>query len=128
MSLIIANPKNRTFVDPFSFMMRDFFPLQKQSRGSNFVHKANVSEYEDRFELDIAAPGYERDHLSITVENDKLLIAAKVEVNNKEEGNNFRRKEFSIESFSRSFQLDETIDQGAIQAQLENGGTKNHAA
>ncbi|NND09486.1 MAG: Hsp20/alpha crystallin family protein [Saprospiraceae bacterium] len=120
MSLVIANPRKRTYIDPFTLIMNDVFQQPRQHK-LNHPQKTNVAEFEDRYELEIAAPGYGKDNLSVTVEDNTLVVAAKVEEQKKDEGNNFRQKEFSIHSFSRSFILNDDIDQSAISAQFENG-------
>jgi HSP20 family protein len=59
--------------------------------------------------LDVAAPGMRKEDFKVTLENDYLTISAEKqnEVENKDE--NYNRKEFSYESFQRSFYLPENM-------------------
>ena len=71
--------------------------------------------------MDIAAPGLEKSDFKISVENEKLTISAQKEVNKEETKDTFTRKEFNYSSFSRSFNLTDTISTDQIKASYENG-------
>ncbi len=68
----------------------------------------------------MAAPGLNKEDFNISVEKNTLTINANKEANT-EEGNKYRRKEFSYLSFHRTFHLPNTIDSNAITAKYENG-------
>ncbi len=50
-----------------------------------------------------------------------LCISSEKRIENEENEDNYSRKEFSFQSFSRSFSLPETADEGKIEAKYENG-------
>jgi len=81
----------------------------------------NVLETKDNFHIELAAPGLTKGAFEIKVDNGNLTISAKKE--NKEETTEGRysRKEFNFASFTRSFQLPDTINAGEIAATYENG-------
>jgi HSP20 family protein len=121
MSLVIANPRKRVIVDPYEMLMRDFFPRQSAGNKKFSAPRANVSELEDSYILEVAVPGYQKDDISISIEDNQLVVSAKVELKEENLESNFRRKEFEVSSFSRSFNLNEDLNQDSITAKFENG-------
>jgi HSP20 family protein len=84
----------------------------------------NVTETEDSFKVDVAAPGFEKQHFALNIENGHLIVTAKREEKTEEaptEKSRFLRREFRYESFKRSFKLPTTVNQDAIAAVYENG-------
>ena len=87
----------------------------------------NVLETVDAFEIELAAPGFEKKDFSLQVENDHLVIEAKRTTENAEgaekspETTRFLRREFRYESFKRSFKLPQSVNIEAIRAVYEGG-------
>ena len=81
----------------------------------------NIIETPDEFQMDVAAPGLEKSDFNISIENDKLTISAQKEMKKEETTDTFTRKEFNYSSFTRSFDLPDTIDTEQIKASYENG-------
>lgn len=81
----------------------------------------NVEETEDRFVLEVAAPGMERKDFSITVENGCLNISSEKKEEKEEKKRNYTRKEFSYYAFKRSFNLPEIVDEDAVKATYKDG-------
>jgi HSP20 family protein len=84
----------------------------------------NVTETEDSFKVDVAAPGFEKQHFTLNVENGHLVVTAKREEKTEEaptEKSRFLRREFRYESFKRSFKLPTTVNQDEIAAVYESG-------
>jgi len=83
----------------------------------------NVMETKDNFQIELAAPGLNKGDFEVKVDNGTLTISAKKE--HKEETTEaegrYMRKEFNFASFTRSFQLPDTINAGDINATYENG-------
>ncbi len=85
------------------------------------IPAVNVLENDKAFSLELAAPGLNKGDFKIDLEKNKLTISAKVEENEEETKGNFKRREFSYMSFSRSFELPKTVDVSNIEAAYENG-------
>ena len=84
----------------------------------------NVTETEESFKVAIAAPGFEKQHFALNIENGNLIVTAKREEKTEEgqaEKSRFLRREFRYESFKRSFKLPNTVNQDAIAAVYESG-------
>jgi HSP20 family protein len=114
---------------PTSLFDRNFFDLEADlvpARLGVNVPSANVRETPKDFIVEIAAPGLERKDFNIELENHTLTISAEKEESKeeKEENNGYFRKEYSFNSFSRSFTLPENVTESAIDAKYENGVLK----
>jgi HSP20 family protein len=116
-------PKHVTYLP---FQMEEFFHRSlDRFFGTDFADglpSVNVMETPDAFELQVAAPGYNKSDFSVDVANETLTISASKEAETSEDGVSFRRREFQYGNFSRSFRLsDDVLDMGAIRARYENG-------
>ncbi len=83
----------------------------------------NVKETGNEFVVEMAAPGMKKDDFTIELRDNVLTIRSEVrnESDEKEEGR-YSRREFSYQSFQRSFTLnDRLVDESQIQASYEDG-------
>jgi HSP20 family protein len=83
----------------------------------------NVKENEEAFEIEVAAPGMIKGDFKINLENNLLTISSErnEEINEEEKGR-FTRREFSYQSFQRSFTVPETlVDAEKIEAKYYDG-------
>jgi HSP20 family protein len=85
------------------------------------IPPVNVSETEKEFKMDLSAPGMKRDDFKVNIENGALTISSEKEEENKEENKNYKRREYSYNRFSRTFQLPENVDENNINAKYDNG-------
>ncbi len=81
----------------------------------------NIKETENSFVIELGAPGYEKSDFKLEVENNVLTISAERKAEEKEEKENYSRREFSYQSFQRSFTLSDQVDDDAIKASYSNG-------
>lgn len=89
---------------------------------ANTMPSVNISESNDKFSIDLAAPGLQKGDFNLVVDNDQLIVSASKE-NNKEqsEEGKWTRKEFNFTSFKRSFHLSDVIDTENIHAEYIDG-------
>lgn len=85
------------------------------------VPSVNVKENEKNFEVEMAAPGLSKKDFKITAENGVLTISSEKKEEKEEKNKDYTRKEFSYNSFSRSFTLPENTNEDDIKATYENG-------
>lgn len=78
----------------------------------------NIKEKEDKFKLEISAPGFRKKDFSISVDNGQLNILAEHE---SKEDESYLRKEFSRQSFSGTFTLPEDISPEHVTANYHAG-------
>jgi HSP20 family protein len=82
---------------------------------------SNVKELDDKFEIEVAVPGFKKSDININVEDDILHIESEVKNEDKKEEDNFLFHEFSKQSFHRSFRLSNKVDSEKIDASYEDG-------
>ncbi|MBK6264461.1 Hsp20/alpha crystallin family protein [Marivirga sp. S37H4] len=97
------------------------FPSTKLGNGFKNVPSANVIEHENEFIIELAAPGIKKGDFNIDMANGQLIISAEQKDEKEEENENFTRREFSYNSFSRAFTLPDSIDSDKINAQYKEG-------
>jgi HSP20 family protein len=118
------------FFGPSSLLSRDLFDLDSDlfpSRLGINVPTANITETPKEYKLELAAPGLERKDFNVEVDNRILTISAEKEEKKEEtknENGGYSRKEYSFNSFSRTFALPENVKEGNIDAKYENGVLK----
>lgn len=81
----------------------------------------NISENEDSFMLEMAAPGMQKSDFKINLDNNVLTLSSEKQDEQEENNENFSRKEFNYSSFSRSFTLPKSIDFDKIKADYKDG-------
>jgi HSP20 family protein len=81
----------------------------------------NVKQNEKDYEIQVAVPGMKKEDLKINLENGVLTISAETEEEKESKEGQFTRKEFSFNSFQRSFTLPDDVDENSITAHYENG-------
>ncbi len=80
----------------------------------------NVFETDNSFALEISIPGYEKEQVSLSVENDLLTVKAEVK-ETEEKDYKYSRREFAVSDFEKSFKLSKNINQEKIEAAFKNG-------
>ena len=107
----------------FPGIMFDFDKSISNNQAScNDNHPAvNIHENEKQFTLEVAAPGLKKDDFKISMENFLLTISREVNEEKEEVKDNFTRREFAYNNFSRSFRLPKTILVNKIKADYKDG-------
>ena len=114
---------NRSYVPAYwdDFFNDNFFN-QLNSRNCNWNSPAvNISEDDNGYTIEVAAPGIPRKEFNIEIENDVLTISTEKKESKEEQKQNFLRREFNYRSFKRSFELPESINQEQIKATHVDG-------
>ena len=114
----------KVYMPHFGNIINEFLntPVQDviNNGGKNITSPAvNVITEDDKYVLEMAVPGHVKKDISITIEDDVLMVKS-----NKEAGKidgEFRLREFNYSGFERSFSLPETVDQNKVEAAFKNG-------
>ena len=108
--------------NPFADFDKDFFGENVPSL-RNF--QTDVQDIGDAYLLEADLPGFDKDGISIEVNDHRLTIKAErhLDYENKDKKNGYVRQERSYGSYTRSFDLSE-IDEGAITAAYSDGVLK----
>jgi len=122
-SLLPANPR-ALFDDFFS---RELFNWGNTNFSSTLttVPSVNIRENDQNFEVEVAAPGMEKEDFRITLDNNLLTISSSKKNETEESKTHYTRREFSYQSFQRSFELaKDVVDEEHIEARYNNGVLK----
>ncbi|WP_134088103.1 Hsp20/alpha crystallin family protein [Olivibacter sp. XZL3] len=126
MSLIKRNGSNfptvPTFLDDlfasnlFDWGTSDFSSTQTT------IPSVNIRETHDNFEVEMAAPGMDKSDFKVELDGNTLTISSTKQHEHEDKHEGYSRKEFSYQSFQRSFTLPkDVVDEDKIGAQYENG-------
>jgi HSP20 family protein len=88
------------------------------------IPAANIHETNDGFHIELNAPGRNKEDFKISVENGLLIIGFEKKEETEQKDYKTIRREFSYNSFKRSFSLDDKVNADNIQAKYENGVLK----
>ena len=89
--------------------------------GTSTLPAVNIRETNENFEIDVAAPGMQRENFNVQLDNYVLTISAEIKEESKED-KPYSRREFYYGSFERSFALPENkIDGERIEARYADG-------
>jgi HSP20 family protein len=95
-------------------------------KGQN-MPAVNVKENDKSFEVELAAPGYNKGDFNISIEQGLLTISAEreEEKEDKDQKNGkYTKREFGYTSFTRSFTLPANVSEKDVKASFENGVLK----
>lgn len=81
----------------------------------------NISQNENGYKIEIAAPGLKKSDFKLNLENSKLTISGQKEEQTETQEQRYLRKEFKYGSFQRTFTLPNTVDSEKIEANYEAG-------
>src|ERR1700759_5108444 len=112
---------NPFFSDVFDSILNDSFLSDKLS---SRVPAVNISETENEFHIELAAPGLSKEDFKINLDKNVLSVSADKKAENVEEGKKYSKKEYAYNSFVRSFTLPESADHGKINAEYTDGVLK----
>ncbi|MDQ1095559.1 MULTISPECIES: Hsp20/alpha crystallin family protein [Chryseobacterium] len=110
----------------------DFFGRELFNWGNNnfsstmtTVPSVNIRENTENFEVEVAAPGMDKKDFQITLEGNMLTISSSRKNESEENKDQYTRREFSYQSFTRTFELaKDVVDEEHIEAKYDNGVLK----
>ena len=116
---------NPFFSDVFDSILNDSFLSDKLA---SRVPAVNISETENEFHIELAAPGLKKEDFKISLDKNVLSVSADKKTENVEVGKKFSKREYSYNSFTRSFTLPEVADAAKIEAEYTDGVLKLNVA
>lgn len=107
------------------FFSRDVWNwgLANNSVTNTTIPAVNIRETAENFAVEMAAPGMNKEDFRVELEGSELRISSERQHKHQvQEGERFTRREFSYQSFQRTFTLPkEVVDVEHIHASYENG-------
>ncbi|TSJ36529.1 Hsp20/alpha crystallin family protein [Mucilaginibacter corticis] len=116
------NNRNNTlmpgFSDVFDSIFNDtFFSDRMITR----VPAVNISESENNYHVELAAPGLKKEDFKLNLERNQLSISVEKSADQQDNQKNYSKREYSYSSFVRSFTLTESADHANIKAAYTDG-------
>jgi len=81
----------------------------------------NIKETDDAFEVELAAPGFEKKDFEVTIDDGCLNISAESSNAKEKKEDNYTRKEFSYNSFEKRLQLPDSVKEEDVKAKYKDG-------
>ena len=118
----VGNWMDQVFQDNLNrFFNDDFWGFNGLNHHVNIP--VNLRETDKSYEMSLVAPGLRKEDLKLNVTNELLSISYEQKAVNNDENKNegWLRKEYKMQSFGRSFVLDDSVDIDKISASYDNG-------
>lgn len=98
------------------------WPVSNYSETNTSIPAVNIKETDDEFIVEVAAPGMDKKDFNINFDHDVLTISSEKTIEDEDTSDKYTRKEYSYQSFKRSFRLPENVaDSQKIVATYKNG-------
>ena len=108
----------------FPTLMNDFFKpdwFGGMEKFESTLPAVNIKEDETGFELEFAIPGQKKEDFNVEIDEHVMTVSMETRTEDETKEENFTRREFSYQSFKRSFTLPETVDEDKIEASYNDG-------
>lgn len=105
-------------------IFNDFLNNEWMPRANATAPAINVFETEQNYEIELAAPGLNKDDFNVHVDEDNNLVITMEKKSADKEGKKngrYLRREFSYSKFQQTMILPEDVDKEKISAHVENG-------
>lgn len=105
-------------------IFNDFFDNEWMEKANATAPAINVSESENEYKVEVAAPGMTKEDFNIRIdEENNLVISMEKKSESKEEKKDrkYLRREFSYSKFEQMMILPDDVDKEKIGAAVENG-------
>ncbi|MBW8334536.1 MAG: Hsp20/alpha crystallin family protein [Prolixibacteraceae bacterium] len=105
------------------FLSGNLIPNFVEEGGWKSTPAVNIYESNEKFAIEIAAPGLEKEDFKIDLKNEVLNVSSEKNNQKEDEVNKGKviRSEFRYASFKRSFALPKEVDATNIKASNKNG-------
>lgn len=117
---LVKHPAN-TFSSIFDELFSQFPANVNREFYTGAQVPVNIHETKDAYHLELSAPGRNKEDFHVNMENGMLTVSFEKKESQEVKEYKTIRKEFSFQSFKRSFTLDDKINTAGIQAKYENG-------
>jgi HSP20 family protein len=112
------NAVNPWFSDVFDSLINDSILNDRLVTKTPAV---NIAETENEFHIELAVPGLKKEDFKISLDKNVLIVSTEKKAENVEEGKKYSKREYTYNSFVRSFTLPESADQSKIAAEYTDG-------
>ncbi len=117
-------PVRRTTDSWLPDIFNDFFDNSWMNRPTYTAPAINVMENEHEYEVELAAPGLDKEDFKVHVDSENNLHIEMEKKSENKEGKKhgrYLRREFSYEKFQQTLLLPDDVDAERIEAKVEKG-------
>lgn len=112
-------PRRSRFLSGFG--NQDYLNDYLAGREEEFTPSVNIAENDRRYKIEMGLPGFQKEDFNIDLEIDCLTIHGEKEKKENLIREEYTRQEFNLESFEKSFQLPNNVDEDQITAHFKDG-------
>jgi len=121
--------KRNEYMPVFPKIFGDFFDKEfadwaasNYSLTNTTIPAVNIKETDDDFVVSMAVPGMDKKDFKINLTDNLLTISSEKKDEKEEKEENYTKREYSYQSFSRAFTLPkDVVEEEKISAKYENG-------
>ena len=118
MKTVLRNYDN---LSSFPALFNGFFGEPTVAKFNSNLPSANIKETEENYGIELIAPGFKKDSFKVEVHERNLTISVEEKTETEEKSETFLRKEYSFDSFTRTFRLPATVNSEKIEASYQDG-------
>ena len=107
--------------DPFDDLFREFFRQPILEYADVIEPAAEVAESDGEVTIKMEVPGVEKDHLQLTVGENRLMVRGEVRKESEEKRRNYYRQEIRYGAFQRTITVPADVDPAKASAELKQG-------
>jgi HSP20 family protein len=111
---------NDFFNDPFFTPSLERFPSPFMT-GLSEMPSANLRETNNEYIVELSVPGMNKGDFNVDIQDGVLTVSSEKEEESKNDDKDYKRREFSYSSFSRSFTLPENANEERVEAKYTDG-------
>lgn len=100
------------FNDDFESIFDRFFNYPVENK-----FRTNLKEGENNYSLEVVLPGFSKNDIDISIDNDYLIISSEIE----DKKEDYKYREYVKKSFKKSYLLPDDIDKENISAEMIDG-------
>src|ERR1700759_1701004 len=116
MTLVKFKPTNKPLMPGFNDVVDSIFnDTFFSDRMVTRVPAVNISESENNFHVELAAPGLKKEDFKLNLDRNQLSISVEQSADQQDNQKNYSKREYSYSSFVRSFTLPESADHAQIE-------------
>lgn len=104
---------------PRKFFLDDVFEDFLPENGKNNM-KCDIYEKNDNYNIEMDLPGFNKEDISLDVEDDYLVVSAEKSESTNEDEKNYIKRERKYNKYQRSFHIG-NINEDKISAKFNNG-------
>lgn len=113
------------FPHRFSEMLDEFFSdALGVNPGNAFTPRADISEDDKAYHIELVLPGLKKSDININVEGSHLTVSGERKFEERKETKKYHLIESGYGKFSRTFALNDDVKENGINAHFENGVLK----